>query len=127
MAWVAITIVVALLEYLAFGIMVGGARGRFGVSAPAITGNEVFERYFRVQQNTLEQLVAFIPGIWLFGLYLSPLWATILGVVFILGRAIYAAGYIREPKARGPGFGLTFLPTVVLLLGGLYGAVRSLL
>ena len=127
MAWVAVTIIVALLQYLAFGFMVGGARVKYGVAAPAISGNEVFERYFRVQQNTLEQLVAFVPGIWLFGVYVSPLWAAALGAVFIVGRAIYAAGYIRDPKARGAGFGLTFLPNVILLAGGLYGAVRSLL
>jgi glutathione S-transferase len=127
MAWVAVTIIVALLQYLAFGFMVGGARVKYGVAAPAISGNEVFERYFRVQQNTLEQLVAFVPGIWLFGVYISPLWAAALGAVFIVGRAIYAAGYIRDPKARGAGFGLTFLPNVILLAGGFYGAVRSLL
>lgn len=127
MAWVAITVVVALLEYLAFGFMVGAARVKYGVPAPAISGNEVFERYFRVHQNTLEQLVAFLPGIWLFGTYVNPVWAALLGAVFILGRAMYAASYIRDPKARGAGFGLTFLSTVILLLGGLYGAVRTLL
>jgi glutathione S-transferase len=127
MAWVVITIVASLLQYLAFGFMVGSARVKYGVPAPASSGNEVFERYFRVQQNTLEQLVAFLPGIWLFGTYINPVWAAVLGLVFIVGRAIYAAGYIRDPKARGPGFGLTFLSTVILLLGGLYGAVRSLL
>lgn len=127
MAWVVIIIVVALVQYLAFGFMVGSARVRYGVPAPAITGNEIFERYFRVQQNTLEQLVAFLPGIWLFATYVNPAWAAILGAVFIIGRAVYAAGYIRDPKARGAGFGLTFLPTVIMLLGGLYGAVRTLL
>jgi glutathione S-transferase len=127
MAWVVIVIVAALLQYLAFGFMVGGARVKYGVPAPASSGNEVFERYFRVQQNTLEQLVAFLPGIWLFATYWNPLWAAGLGVVFIIGRALYAAAYIRDPKARSAGFGLSFLPTVILLLGGLYGAVRSLL
>lgn len=127
MPWVAITIILALIEYLAFGFLVGGARVRFAVPAPATTGHPEFERYFRVQQNTLELLVVFIPGIWLFGLYLSPLWAAALGVVFIIGRGIYAAGYIRDPKARSAGYGLSFLPTVILLIGGLVGAVRAVL
>ena len=127
MAWVVIIIAVALLQYLAFGFMVGAARAKYGVAAPAISGNEIFERHFRVQQNTLEQLVVFLPAIWLFGTYLNPVWAAILGVVFILGRALYAASYIRDPKARSAGFGLTFLPTIILLLGGAYGAVRTLL
>lgn len=126
MAWVVIVIVVALLQYLAFGFIVGAARGKYGVPAPAIAGNEIFERYFRVQQNTLEQLVAFLPGIWLFGSYVNPVWAAVIGAVFIVGRAVYAAGYIRDPKARGAGFGLSFFPTAVLLIGGLYGAVRTL-
>lgn len=126
MALVAVVIALALIEYMVFALLVGRARVRCKVLAPATTGHPVFERYFRVQQNTLEQLVAFLPGIWLFGTYVNPVWAAILGVVFILGRAVYAAGYIRDPKARGAGFGLTFLSTVILLLGGLYGAVRTL-
>jgi uncharacterized membrane protein YecN with MAPEG domain len=125
MPWVAATIILALLQYLAFSFLVGYARGKYGVPAPAMSGHPVFERYFRVHMNTLEQLVAFVPGMWLFGLYISPMWATILGLIFIVGRIVYAMGYIRDPKARGAGFGLSFLPTVLLLLGGLFGALRA--
>lgn len=125
MHWVAATIVLALLQYLAMGLLVGRARAKYGVPAPAMSGHPIFERTFRVQQNTLEQLVAFIPAIWLFGLYISPLWGAILGLVFIIGRVVYASGYIRDPKARGAGFGLSFLPTVILLVGGLFGALRA--
>jgi glutathione S-transferase len=122
MAYVDIVTALALLQFMAFGFRVGGARTKFGVKAPAVAGNEIFERHFRVQQNTLEQLVAFIPGIYLFSHYFNPLWGTALGVIYLIGRQMYAASYVKDPAKRGPGFGMTFLPIVVLIAGGLIGA-----
>jgi len=127
MAYVDIVTALALLQFMVFGIKVGGARGKYGVRAPAVTGNEIFERCFRVQQNTLEQLVVFIPGLYLFGRYVNPLWGAGLGVVYLIGREIYSATYVKDPEKRSLGFGLTAFPTVILLLGGLIGAVRHLL
>lgn len=119
-------IAIALLEYLLFGMLVGRARGKYGVNAPAITGHEMFERYYRVQVNTLELLVAFVPASWMFGQFVSERWAAILGVVFIVGRAVYLQGYVKDPKKRELGFGLSFLPLVALVIGGLYGALRAM-
>jgi uncharacterized MAPEG superfamily protein len=127
MAYVDIVTALALFQFMVFGIKVGGARGKYGVRAPAVTGNEIFERCFRVQQNTLEQLVVFIPGLYLFGRYVNPLWGAGLGVVYLIGREIYSATYVKDPEKRSLGFGLTAFPTVILLLGGLIGAVRHLL
>ena len=93
--------------------MVGRARGQIrhrGAGDDAATN---FERYFRVQMNTLEQLVMFLPALWIFAHFVSPLWAAALGVVFIVGRAIYASAYVRDPKSRSLGFALTALPTLV--------------
>lgn len=126
MAWVLIVIVLALLQYLFFGIMVGRARGQYQVSAPAVTGHPVFERYFRVQQNTLEQLVLFLPAVWLFAQFRDPEWAAALGVVYLVGRQIYFFSYVKEPRSRGLGFALTSLPVMVMLLGVLWEAVRML-
>ena len=126
MALVAIVIALALIEYLVFGLLVGRARVRCKVLAPATTGHPVFERYFRVQQNTLEQLVVLLPSMWLFGMYVSPLWASGLGLLFVIGRVLYLTGYVEDPKKRGAGFGLSFLPTVILSLGALVGAILSL-
>jgi glutathione S-transferase len=126
MAYVDIVTVLAILQFIVFGFQVGGARGRYGVTAPATTGNEIFERLFRIQQNTLEQLVGFIPGIYLFSRYFNPLWAAALGVVYLAGRQIYAASYAKEPSKRSLGYGLSFLPMAALLLGGLIGAVWHL-
>ena len=126
MAYIDIVTGLALLQFIYFGFQVGGARTKYQVKAPAITGNEIFERYFRVQQNTLEQLIVFIPGLYLFSRYFNPLWAAGLGVVYLIGRQVYAAGYVKDPAKRGPGFGLSFLPTVALIAGGLVGAVLNL-
>jgi len=126
MAYVDIVTALAVLQFIVFGFKVGGARGRYGVKAPAITGNEIFERHFRVQQNTLEQLIVFLPGLYLFSRYFSPLVAAVLGAVYLVGREVYAVSYVKDPAKRGPGYGLTFLPMVILVLGGLFGAVRQL-
>jgi len=127
MPYVHIVTALAVLQFIVFGFKVGGARGRYGVKAPAITGNEIFERYFRVQQNTLEQLVVFLPGMYLFARYSNPLVAAALGVVYLIGREIYAYTYVKDPANRSVGYGVTFLPMVILVLGGLIGAVRTLL
>ena len=126
MALVAAVILLALIEFIVFSLLVGRARMRCNVQAPAITGHPVFERYFRVHQNTLEQLIVFIPAVWLFGLYVSSLWAAGLGVVFIVGRALYLTGYVEDPKKRSMGFGLSFIPNVILVIGALLGAILSL-
>jgi glutathione S-transferase len=126
MPYVDIVTVLAVLQFIMFGFQVGRARGKYGVKAPATTGNEIFERVFRIQQNTLEQLVGFLPGIYLFARYFSPLWAAALGVIYLVGRQIYAATYVKDPSTRSLGYGLSFLPVAVLLIGGLIGAVWQL-
>ena len=127
MAYVDIVTVLAVLQFIVFGFQVGGARGKYGVTAPATTGNEIFERIFRIQQNTLELLVGFIPGIYLFSRYFNPLWAAALGVIYLAGRQIYAASYVKEPSKRSLGYGLSLMPVAVLLIGGLIGAVWRLI
>jgi uncharacterized membrane protein YecN with MAPEG domain len=117
----------ALIEYVVILMLTGQARGRFGVPAPATTGHPEFERYFRVQQNTIEQLVIFLPTLYAFAAFVSEAIAAGLGLVFVVGRVVYARGYIQDPAKRGPGFMLSFVPNLVLLLGGLIGAIRAAL
>ena len=126
MAYVDIVTALALLQFMAFGMQVARARGKYGVHAPAVTGNEIFERYFRVQQNTLEQLIVFLPGLYLFAHYFNSLWAAGLGLVYLIGRQVYSASYVKDPKSRSAGFGLTLLPMLVLVIGGLIGAAIQL-
>ncbi len=125
MNYVYLVMGLALVQYLYFAIQVGRARGRYGVHAPAITGNEMFERHFRVQQNTLELIVVLVPALALFAVHLSAYWAAALGAVYLVGRFLYEAGYVRDPKARSLGFLLSFLPILMLLFGGIWGAVRA--
>ena len=127
MAYVNIVTALAVLQFIAFGFLVGHARTRYGVKAPASSGNAIFERYFRVQMNTLEQLVALIPGLYLFSHYFNPLIAAALGLVYLVGRVLYSMSYVTDPAKRGPGYGLTLLPIVILLFGGIFGAVRELI
>jgi uncharacterized membrane protein YecN with MAPEG domain len=127
MPYVHIVIGLALVELMYFGLAVAQARGRYKVPAPATTGNEMFERYFRVQMNTLEQLVVFIPSILIFGQYLSPYLAAALGAVFVVGRLVYFAGYVKDPKKREAGFILSAAPTTILLVGAIFGAARAAL
>lgn len=124
---VAIVILLALLEFVAFGMLVARARGTYGVKAPAIGGHEVFERYFRVHYNTMELLVVFVPAIWLFGLYVSPYWGAGLGAVYLAGRVVYLRSYVADPAQRSMGFGMSMLPTLALLVGALLGVGRALL
>ncbi len=126
MAYVLLVIVLALLQFVFFGAAVGRARGKYGVQAPAVHGNEIFERYFRVHMNTLEQLVVFIPAIWLFAQFVDPHWAAGLGGVYLVGRALYFASYVKDPKSRGPGFLLSSVPSLVMLVGVLVEALRML-
>jgi glutathione S-transferase len=124
---VAIVAALVLIEYLVIVGLTGQARGRYGVAAPATTGHPVFERWLRVQANTVEQLVIFFPGLWLFARYVNADLAAALGLVFLVGRALFARGYVADPARRGPGFILTFLSNAILVLGGLIGAIVSAL
>jgi uncharacterized membrane protein YecN with MAPEG domain len=47
--------------------------------------------------------------------------------IYLVGRELFAFNYVKEPAKREVGFTLTFLPSVILVLGGLFGAVRNLL
>ena len=122
---VSLVLALALIEYFVFGILVGRARGRYGVEAPATTGHPVFERYHRVHQNTLEQLVIFIPALWMFGVYVSAPVAALLGLVFIARRFVYLRGYVEDPKKRSTGTFITLVAQASLLVGGAIGALLA--
>lgn len=127
MEYVYFVIVLALIEYMVLGGIVGHARGKHGVRAPDCVGPDDFNRKFRVHQNTLEALVIFLPAIWICGRYLSPTIAAVLGLVWIVGRAMYARSYIKAPESRGPGAAICGFMNIFLVLGGLVGLVRQML
>ncbi|MCX7154264.1 MAG: MAPEG family protein [Proteobacteria bacterium] len=117
----------AVIVFIATAFKVGSARGKYGIKAPATSGHPDFERVFRVQQNTLEQLVAFIPSFVLFAQYVSANWAAGIGLVWIIGRIWFALGYYAAAEKRGPGFMITFFALVLLLGGAIVGIIANLL
>lgn len=125
MAWVHAVIALALAQYLWFGFEVARARGRYKLPAPATIGNADFERYYRVQANTLESLIVLVPAMLIFALYVDARWSAGLGLLFVIGRVIYFVGYTRAAGKRHWGYTVSILPMMVLLAGALIGALRA--
>jgi glutathione S-transferase len=122
----AVTLIALLVYFLIIGA-VARARAQYGIKAPAVTGNEHFERAYRIQMNTLEQMALFLPALWLYAAYVSDRGAAVCGLIWVVGRVVYALAYTRDPAARGPGAMITLLASVGLWLGGAYGVVRALI
>lgn len=119
-------VLLALLQYIWFTVRVGSKRGKYQVNAPACEGDETWERMFRVQQNTMEQLVIMIPAAYAFAYYTSGLWVLLPGVAFIIGRFLFSAEYIKDPKTRVPGMSLTLAANAGLVIGALVGLLRHM-
>ncbi|MBD2567053.1 MAPEG family protein [Anabaena lutea] len=117
----------ALILYFVVTINVGRARVKYQVPVPQTTGNLDFERVLRVQQNTLEQLALFLPALWLFSVYVSPIWGSVLGTTWIIGRIAYAWGYYQAAEKRVIGFAISSLSGIGLILGSLVGIILSLM
>ncbi|MDX1404373.1 MAG: MAPEG family protein [Woeseiaceae bacterium] len=127
MELIAIVTGLAVLQSFLFAFQVGQARVKHGIDAPAMSGAPGFDRAFRVHANTVEQLVIFIPGLWMFGYYVHELIGAIIGVVFIIGRFMYRSSYLNDPGKRAPGFGMGALSMAVLVIGGMIGAGLKLI
>lgn len=125
-SYVALVTIAALLTYLWMVIRVGQARAKCGISAPAMVGDPLLERTIRVHYNTLEALPVFLVSLWLFAIYWNDLVAAGLGVVWIVGRIVYALGYYTDPGKREAGFMIQLAATAVLLFGALGRIVWTL-
>ena len=123
----ALVTLLALFVYAWNFMSAGQARGKHKIAAPATTGHPEFERKLRVQQNMIEQLIVFIPALWIFCLTVQPLIGAILGLIFVFGRILYSTAYAAHPSRRSLGFGLGILPTLILLIGALAGVIRDFL
>ena len=122
-----VIILLALLQFIYFTGKAGFTRVKHGVDAPNTTGNVTWECIYRVQQNTMEQLVIFIPAMLTFQFYVSQKWVMIPGVIFIVGRAIFSHLYTKDPKTRGPGMILSFFSNIALVVGSLIGIAIKLI
>jgi glutathione S-transferase len=126
MDWIVLVTIAVMVQYLYFSLLVGRARGTYQIKAPATTGHDLFERYYRVQMNTVELMVVLIPALWLAAAYWTPEWISGLGVIYIVGRFVYLKTYINPQAKRTLGYALSYIPTLLLLLAALVGAVISL-
>jgi glutathione S-transferase len=115
----------ALLLLQVLTIIVAQARVRHGIKAPAVTGSEQFERAHRVHMNTVEQMAFFLPAMWLCAGLLSDGAAAAGGLIWVIGRAIYAASYLNDPAKRGPGAYIAFLAQLALWFGATAGLVHA--
>ena len=115
--YTALETMIAVSFYFYTSARVARARYTYGVKLPAISGNEDFERVFRVQMNTLEWLPIFLPSLWLFAIYISDWIAALIGLFWIVGRIVYMIGYTKSVPQRGPGFGIQASAAIVLWFG----------
>lgn len=126
MPYVQLVAILAVLQYLIFGKLTGDARGRYGVKAPAMAGHDGFERMLRVQMNTMETLVAFLPALFLAAAYWPSLLVAGLGAVYLVGRIVYWRAYVADPSKRMIGFALSIGPTILLAVLALVGNLLAL-
>jgi len=119
MNYVDLIALLAIAQLILFGVLVGRARGRYGVKAPAVSGHEMFERAYRVQMNTLELMVAFLPTLYIAARYWPQSYVAIVGAIYLVGRLVYWRSYTVAPASRGLGFALSMLPIMALLVGSL--------
>ena len=125
MNYVDLVAVLAIIQLVFFSVLVGRARGRYGVSAPAVTGHELFERAYRVQMNTLELMVAFLPALFIAAKYWPQPYVAVAGAVYLAGRFIYWRSYTTAPASRALGFALSMLPILALIIGSLAAIIRG--
>ena len=114
--WPSVVTLLIVLLLFANGLMVGRARGRYGIKAPATSGHEAFERVFRVQMNTQESALMVLPTLWIAAWYGNPDFAAIAGVAWVLARVWYALAYSRDASKRGPAFSLSMLAFAALFV-----------
>ena len=125
--WTAVVTIAAMVMYFVLTLNVGRARMKYGVKPPAMTGDVNFECAVRVQQNTLEQLIFFLPILWICSVYFNSIVAAALGGTWVIGRILYAWGYYQAPEKRFPGFALSMLSALGLLVGSGVGLIQTLL
>lgn len=124
----ALATMIALGVFYSQAIFVSMARRKFNVKAPHTTGNEDFERVFRVHYNTLEQLPVFLIPLWFFALLVNPYYAGWLGILWSLGRIGYMYGYYKAAhKRHSYGSALSYVANVILIGGSLIEIISGLL
>lgn len=120
-SWVTLAV---LVMYFWIIYKVGSARVKYEVHAPSVDGPPEFLRALRVQMNTVEQLVFFLPALWLCAYWWNDKMAALGGVVWLIGRVMYAIAYYRDAAKRSAGFGISTFAAVALVFGTVFGLLR---
>jgi glutathione S-transferase len=124
----ALATMIALSVYFSQSIFVGSVRAKYNVKAPKVTGNEDFERVFRVHYNTLESLPVFLVSMWFFALLVSPFYAGILGMLWSVGKIGYMYGYYKSAEKRHAyGSVLSYVALMPLFPGPFYAIISGLI
>lgn len=121
-----VTLLTVLLLFATMWV-VGRARGKYEIKAPAVTGHPYFDRAYRVQMNTLEATVMFLPALWLAATYGFSGWAGIAGLIWIVGRIVYAVTYLRDASMRGPGFAISMAGWLAIVVMAGIGVTRAMM
>jgi hypothetical protein len=124
---VALVTVAAIAQLLVFQWRVGKGRNAFNVPGPTTTGPERWNRFNRVHLNTVENLVALLPLMWICAYVLHTWVATALGIVFVAARAGYSRTYVADPETRGRWAWLTGLSLYALIAGSVIGIALRML
>ena len=125
MMWVDLVAVLAVLQFIGFGMMVAAARTKYQVHAPATSGHPQFERMYRVHANTLEVLMCLLPALYVAARYWTPAYVAAVGAVYLIGRMVYLQAYLKNPASRSLGFALSIFPVLALLGAALLGIVMK--
>ena len=119
------TLLIALF-YFFTAFRVGNLRGRHGIRAPACSGHPEFDRAFRVQMNTLEQMAMTLPLLWIATLFpIGPAWLpALIGLLWVAGRIVYLRAYMADPEKRLIGAMLSGLLNLALLILAIAGVAK---
>lgn len=122
-----LVVLLTVLLLFAVTVLTGRARRKYAIKAPATSGHPMFERVYRIQMNTLEHAVIFLPALWVAARWGNPTWAGILGLVWLLGRVWYVPAYLSDPARRGPPFGLGMIALMLMIVLAIWGVIRLFL
>ena len=121
----ALVTLLAVLVTIGLSMMVSKVRTRAGIQPPAMSGAPEVERALRIHGNTIEQIVVFLPALWLAALYFQGWTVPVAGLVWCVGRVLYAVSYMTAPSKRHLGFALTIIPTLILIVLAVIGIVSA--
>lgn len=117
----------SVLQIFLFSWKASSTRVKHGIEAPQMHGHPDVDRAQRVHLNTMEQIIMFLPSLWLALPVLGDYYTSILGGVWLVGRQLYAHAYWADAAKRGTGMWVTFLAFIILFGAAAYGVAMQLI